>query len=228
MTKSTTPLVMPTGLTVSNPPAGSRSLFPKSDGWYDRTSDGAESRLTEGHMIRTGGPLWIAGRYYTPNLLSTTSSATLSISRLYLAPMYFPRTRSVDRIGINVATAGGAGSVARLGLYNADPDTNLPTTVLLDASTVTIASTGAKEATINQSLSGFVWLAVTGSAAAVLSGHTNDMVPALVGAPGIGSLTAYKTIYFDTAAPASALPSLVGSTLTYATGTTPAVALRAA
>lgn len=43
----------------TNPPAGSRLLYAKGDGWYDRTSDGIEAKIGAGEggnaTILSGG-----------------------------------------------------------------------------------------------------------------------------------------------------------------------------
>lgn len=61
-------------------------------------------------------------------------------------PLFSPI--SISGLGIYVATAGGAGTLARLALYRADANW-LPTALVVDAGTVAIDSTGEKTATFS-------------------------------------------------------------------------------
>jgi hypothetical protein len=65
-----------------------------------------------------------------------------------------PETHTFTAIGINVTSAGAAGTIARLGIYDADETANgfLPGALIVDAGTVSIASTGAKSVAISESL----------------------------------------------------------------------------
>ena len=63
-------------------------------------------------------------------------------------------TMSVTTIGINVTNAGGGGTIARLGVYEATPDALgwIPGTLVVDAGTVAIDSTGVKSIVISETL----------------------------------------------------------------------------
>lgn len=184
-------------------------------------------RIAE-HAMPTGGPLWVVGRYYGSSLFSTNTSAAVTASRLYLTPFYAPRVRNIDRISINVTTAGTAGQVARVGIYNADPTTGMPAAVLIDGGTLSVATTGAKEATVTQAIHGLVWLAVTAQGG-TLTAFNNAMIPTIVGATAVTNLGALVVVGKDTVDPTVALPTMVGATLAYGqTSTPPAVVVRAA
>lgn len=103
------------------------------------------------------------GHYYTnPNLTSAATTQALTADRLYCIPLVVCRDFSIDRIAIQVTTAGAAGTKARLGIY--ENGTNLhPGDLLVDLGTVDVDSTGVKVITISptQALTkGVYWLAV--------------------------------------------------------------------
>ena len=104
-------------------------------------------------------PLLVTGQYTSTSSI-TTAATTLTSNRLYYLPFLITVTTTFDRIAINHAqTAAGAGSVARLGIYNST--SGLPSTRVLDAGTVDL-STGAalKFVSISQTLTpGLYWLA---------------------------------------------------------------------
>lgn len=78
--------------------------------------------------------------------------------RLMYAPWLVKTDITLDRLAIEVTTAVAA-SNARLGIYNADTSWQ-PTTLVLDAGTVSCATTGIKTLTINQALPAGRYLAV--------------------------------------------------------------------
>jgi hypothetical protein len=94
------------------------------------------------------------GFYYGP-FANTTSSNTGS---LIFAPVFFHTPTLVDRLRCEVTVAGGAGSVVRMGMYAPGTD-NLPDALIVDAGTVVSDSTGIKDLTISETVSGLVWLA---------------------------------------------------------------------
>lgn len=65
-----------------------------------------------------------------------------------------PETTTYTAIGLQVTTAGGGGTVARLGLYEADQTATgyRPGALIVDAGTVSIASTGTKSIAISETL----------------------------------------------------------------------------
>jgi len=201
-----------------------RTEVPAARGWASTLLQ--RLRIGE-NLVGTGGILWITGRYYSSNMFGTSTTSSSAANRLYLTPMYLPAPRNVDRIGINVTLAGAAGSVARLGVYNSDPTTGLPSTVLVDGGTVAISATGAAQVTVSATLHGLVWLACT-SGAATLVAFSTSQSPNIMGASSLASLGAVISVGKDNVDPTVALPNLTGATLTYGiTSTPPAVAVRA-
>ena len=94
------------------------------------------------------------GYYYGPDLFGAVGVHTFVDGTAIAVPFYSGNGGTADRIGIGITT-GNASSVIRLGLYNSDPSTGYPTTVLLDAGTVdSSAGAGAadREITISQVL----------------------------------------------------------------------------
>lgn len=153
---------------------------------------------------------YVAGQV---NGLAMTTGA-LTVNRLYAMPFYSPRGGTLDRIGIQVTTLGASGA-ARLGIYSATSDTNLyPSTLVLDAGTISTATTGMKTLTISQALSAntLYWLVlVCGTAACTIRslavggvwpifGATN----ALATASGVGLYVAFTYAALPATFPASA------------------------
>jgi hypothetical protein len=67
---------------------------------------------------------------------------------MYASAIYVPRGASIDRVGLEVTTIGGTGSVIRIGLYA--NGTNGPGSLLFDAGTIDSAtSIGLKEITVS-------------------------------------------------------------------------------
>lgn len=96
-----------------------------------------------------------SGSYFGPSShgpgRGTTANITPVLNTHYATPFYVPNAMTIDRIGVNVATAVAA-TLARLGIYTMGAD-GLPGTLLLDAGTVDTATTGFKELTVSQALS---------------------------------------------------------------------------
>ena len=121
-----------------------------------------------------------AGHYFTLPIISTTTG-NANVGNLVAYQMYFPTIR-IDRIGCRVATAGGAGSLGRLGIYYASLTACYPGQLLLDAGTVPVDVAGNCEITISQLLTeGFYWLAYLADtvvgAAPVMRQHSSTINP---------------------------------------------------
>lgn len=91
------------------------------------------------------------GEYITPTgLVVNTAGEAPGGNQLYAAPFFAVRDMTIDRIAIECYIAE-AGKNVRLGIYN--DGTNLyPGSLVLDAGTVSIGTTGVKAITINQVL----------------------------------------------------------------------------
>jgi hypothetical protein len=113
------------------------------------------------HLYRTGG-----GYASTP-LYGTRGTFVPGEGGIVFSPLTAPASVSIDRIGIEVTSAGTAAtSICRLGIW-ADSG-GAPGTLVLDAGTVATDSTGLKEITISQSLTvgTLYWLGVAPQGAA--------------------------------------------------------------
>lgn len=143
-----------------------------------RLAVGADTFVLTADSTQTAGVKWAAaaggsgtdykvgatpktGQWYRGNYGPVGSNLTLAINRLYAVPFRLNASTTFDRIGIDVATAAAAGGVARLGIFASDAAGALPGTLILDAGTVAIDTTGGKSITISQLLAaGVYWLAV--------------------------------------------------------------------
>ena len=92
---------------------------------------------------------WKTGTYIrTPMGTTAVGTTGLTLNRSFCTGLYVPQGGAIDRVGIEVTTVGGAGSVTRIGLY-AD-NNGLPGELLFDAGTVdTATATGYLQATVN-------------------------------------------------------------------------------
>lgn len=156
---------------------------------------------------------------------STGSASGGTVGNLHLQPYIVGAGETLDRIGL-ATVATGVGT-ARLGIYNSGSD-GLPSTVLLDAGTVSNAtSTGEKSITISQALSpGVYWLACL----IVTTGGTwrhHDTSPnhRLLGRATIEG--SYNTDLRATGVATGSLPS-PAPTLATSTSDSPRVAVRVA
>lgn len=100
----------------------------------------------------------VSGRYYGSPLLTALTTLVLAANTLYGVSFYVPRRATYTSINIEVTTLAGGTSIC-LGVY-AD-NNGVPAGRLLDAGTVSSATTGGKTITISQILeAGWYWLAL--------------------------------------------------------------------
>ena len=114
--------------------------------------------VTQANAIGSSG--LVSGTYYTTssNTGSTQATVTTTGTVSYL-PFLVERTTTFDRIACRTSTTITGTSTVRLGIYN--NSNKQPTTVLLDAGTVSVNATSTIfSITINQTLNpGWYWLA---------------------------------------------------------------------
>ena len=98
-----------------------------------------------------------------------TSSVTNG--RLYYQPFFVPVSTSFDRLAIVTAAAAGVTSgVIRLGIYN--NNAGVPSSLVLDAGTLTTTAAATYQITISQTLAaGFYWLAFVQTTAPTLGSY---------------------------------------------------------
>ena len=139
----------------------------------------------------------------------TPGTSTPSLNSLAASPMELPAV-TLDRIGIEVTTGGGAGAVVRLGIYS---DTNgVPDALVLDAGTVDSTGTGIKTITISQALSaGVYWLATVSQVATSVVRTVNGGPGRIAIADNAFSGTFSLNGYSASAAASGALPASFGA-----------------
>jgi hypothetical protein len=140
-----------------------------------------------------------SGCYYSPGF-GNFSTQALTASRLYATPFFVPYRATLDRIGLNVSGAGGAGCVIRLGIYAdiTDAAGGYPGSLILDAGTIDGTSATTQEITISQAVdAGVIWLCAVnqvGTAATVRSISGNmQYIPTITAGPANASQTAVCT-----------------------------------
>ena len=120
--------------------------------------------------------------WYTP-ICSTTALTTgaLTANRFYAFPFIVPKTMTLDRIAINVTTAGTGN--ARLGIYTSSVSLGLyPDQKVIDAGEVSIASTGIKSITISQQLTAeMYWLVLVSNGTPTIRCHALIGIMPLLG-----------------------------------------------
>lgn len=138
------------------------------------------------------------------------TTATVVNELVYFVPFVLGRTLTLDRMGVEVTSAGETNSVVRLGVYR---DKNgLPDSLIVDAGTVAADSTGTKAITaIGQEVEARVlWLAAVAQGAATTppdlrgTNDPNDRVASQGTASVSGSAVAYRMDSVSGALPATA------------------------
>jgi hypothetical protein len=122
---------------------------------------------TKNFVIKTQSAIYLR----TPAGQQTGAGATTNVS--YYQPIYVNGTITADRIAAYTGpTFVGTASI-RLGIYNHDMTTGRPSTVLLDAGTVSAtAANTIYQITISQSIStGFYWLVFNQQSAPTTSNY---------------------------------------------------------
>ena len=135
-----------------------------------------------------------SGDWATPGWSFDSRTNTLpSVARQYYTPVYVDERRQFDRIGVQVATAAAASSVARMGIYRARASTRgiTPGTLILDAGTVLVDVTGLRELTIDVVLAPFqhFFLVFVSDGSPTIRGPSGTVSPPASGAgvsPNVG------------------------------------------
>ena len=150
---------------VASDPANPRN----GDAWLNTTSNTPKYVDATGAVSTFGGgggssstvaikP--VSGYYYSwlPNDTVSGSAWASANGTVYAQPFSIGTSATATRIAVNVQL-GSASAVIRLGIYNNDATSDKPGTRLLDAGTVSVATSGWKAITISQALTaGTYWL----------------------------------------------------------------------
>jgi len=114
---------------------------------------------------------WPTGKYFGANGLNDTAANTATLNRVYYMPIIVPQSVTLDRIQVTTASTFSGTASVRLGIYNMDATTGLPSTVSLDAGTVSCtAANTTYSITISKALTtGIYYLASVMQSAATTS-----------------------------------------------------------
>jgi len=141
-----------------------------------------------------------SGYYYEAKIGADISLATFVQDRQYLYPLFIQETIVINRLEVN-CTGANASTTWRIGIYNSDSD-GIPSTVLLDAGTVSTTTTGSKQITVSQTINaGLYFIAGCwqgGSVSPTLRGYLNtsgDWTPVANTSPATG--TNWTSYYVD-------------------------------
>jgi hypothetical protein len=118
--------------------------------------------------------LAIPSTYYITTPFASHTNIAATLSRTNYIPIYVPFTTSFDRIAILTGFNFSGTATIRMGIYANDTATGKPSTVIIDAGTVSATSISTVfQITINQSLeAGFYWLAMNTQTAASVNAYT--------------------------------------------------------
>ena len=123
------------------------------------------------HIGESGSERWYACGM--PNTSATQAFANLSTNTFLAMAFLDARGGTIEKLGILVTTAAGAGKKARLGIYDSISDTNLhPNNLIVDGGEIDIDSIGFKTVTINQTLEAgkLYWFASLSNDTAIVIG----------------------------------------------------------
>lgn len=173
-------------------------------------------------------PQYVSGRYYTNRILGSTSNGnyTAVASFIIYTPVFVFADITINDVAIKVATAGSAGALTRIGLY--DVASALPHNRLYDWGTVATDTTGEKHitglsVTLTQGFYCFA-LSTTSTTPGVFAGTAIGLTPMLGGGSG-----AFSDISNYSESGTGTLPSTVSGSLTQsATATLPLVCFKVA
>lgn len=144
-----------------------------ANGGTGNTSGNAAGLITPAAVI---GPLafspkYVSGNYYIAgNHIASAVSNTLGNNTLRFSPWIVTDTITITRLWAHFTTSGDANSVLRIGIYNNDSSTMRPSSLVLDAGTIstgtgnagnvaTGGTAGVYEITVSQALSpGMYWV----------------------------------------------------------------------
>ena len=118
-----------------------------------------------------------------------STSSTITANTIYSGLFPVLRNMTLDRILVEVVTAA-ADKSCRLGIYNANAGLT-PGTLVLDAGTVSVATTGIKAITLNQALKkGYYFLSV-------VSDGTPTLMRPVAGWSPLGMFSSSLSLFYD-------------------------------
>jgi hypothetical protein len=115
-----------------------------------------------------------SGYWYESRNGAVLNNASATLNRLYVYPVFIQESITIDRLGMEVQTQA-ASSTIRLGIYNSDSNGE-PSSLVLDAGTVSGTTTGLKAITVSQALTTglyyFAWIWQGGTGRTITYGPT--------------------------------------------------------
>lgn len=221
----TNPIVGGTGVLIRDA-IQSQNFVAGVSGWQITRSGHAEFNDV---TIRTEfpGQRYVSNRYYDQRYIqgATTSTAAGAYSgAMFYVPMYIAAQTAFQTLTLGVTTAGSVGSTVTIGRYttasNGDPDALVTT-----YGTLSVASTGSKIFTVNETLAVgwhyFGFISLTGGAGLQFTGINAALLLNLS-----GSTTAGGSIINTFQGGTGAMPAIASGTPIAATSQ-PAIVLRA-
>jgi hypothetical protein len=188
--------------------------------------NGISSPITVGQAVQT---FLKSGLYFSAqNNSGTNTNNTLTNGTLRLAPIFVPRTVTINSIAAEITAIGDSGSTLRFGIY-ADDGTGYPGTLISEGGTIPADTIAVSASTVNIFLStGIYWIG------AVLQGvtitqptvRTNGNVTSPIGFQILPSAAGANQCYTQTGV-VGALPSTF-TTSPAGAGQMPRIFVRAA
>lgn len=138
-----------------------------------RTSDASTPAVT----FRTPVPTASGENWCVPGWVIPGTTTRSYVNQVRLIPIFVSGTTTYQTIGINVSSAATAGSLCRMGIYTFS-NKGASETLLLDAGTVAIDTTGAKTKSISLALTrGFYMIAYVANNTATFTGASTACIP---------------------------------------------------
>lgn len=188
--------------------AALRNVPTSGDAAANQVVLGNDSRLLSSAAHMPFGIVTDVSGHYLVSMGSGVVNQILPLYRPLFVPMWLSDSAQVDRIAVEVATSASANGLVRLGIYSPNSK-GLPGQLIVDAGTVDGSIVGVKQAVINHTLTGLVWLCVVsqiGNVSLKCFTNTIQAYPSpTTGAVSAGKLAlSYNTYYYG------ALPTSTG------------------
>ncbi len=158
------------------------------------------------------------GDYMTAFVTGATASSTQAVGFMACVPFHVSRPRPLRIDAMNAdCTAAIASAVLRLGIYTAHPDTGRPFQLIIDAGTISGATTGAKTITLPRIIelpSGTYWIATLAEGASNATYRTATTYVGNIANPATPSSSAIGGVELA-GVPTGALPSFAPAALAW-------------
>ena len=132
-------------------PGGSNDDFlqRKSGAWTNRTVAQVRTDLgvARGGILNHGQNALPSGRYISNSLAQASTAQNFTPNNLWFCPFVAPFDVTIDRLCVEVTTAGAASSLGRIGIYAVTG--GVPAALIRDAGTFDGSALGVKELTLD-------------------------------------------------------------------------------